>query len=138
VLTGTLTLFQGTRERRYHVYRPGIEIKSMADPRVRTLKIKTGVVKRLTKEKISYEVESEQQKKRIERMKTEGKDEYDIKKQGEVLQESLMMIPDCQKKLAPAVTELQKILDEEGDMVELEEYKQAVTIVADAKKHLSV
>ena len=44
----------------------------MADPRVRTLKIKTGIVKRLTKEKISYEQESDQQKKHIERMRTEG------------------------------------------------------------------
>ena len=44
----------------------------MADPRLRTLKIKTGIVKRLTKEKISYELESEQQKKRIERMRSEG------------------------------------------------------------------
>ncbi|KAF0312016.1 Programmed cell death protein 7 [Amphibalanus amphitrite] len=67
-----------------------------------------------------------------------GKDDYDIKKQEEVLQESMMMVPDCQKKLAPAVTELQKILDEEGDMVELEEYQQAVTIVEDAKKHLAL
>ena len=33
---------------------------------------------------------------------------------------------------------LQKILDEEGDMVELEEYQLAVTIVEDAKKHLAV
>ena len=39
-----------------------------------------------------------------------GKDEYDIRKQEEVLQESLMMVPDCQKKLAPAVAELQVLL----------------------------
>ena len=52
--------------------------QDMADPRVRTLKIKTGIVKRLTKEKISYEVESEQQRKRIERMRSEGTLKYAI------------------------------------------------------------
>lgn len=58
----------------------------MADPRIRTLKIKIGVVKRLTKEKIVYEKEAEQQKERIEKFKSDGKDEYDIRKQEEVLQ----------------------------------------------------
>lgn len=36
----------------------------MADPRIKTLKIKTGVVKRLAKEKVVYEKEAEQQKNR--------------------------------------------------------------------------
>ena len=36
---------------------------------------------RLTKEKTSYEKEVIQEEKRIEKMKEEGKDEYDIKKQ---------------------------------------------------------
>lgn len=61
----------------------------MADPRIRTLKIKTGIVKRLAKEKIVYEKEADDQRTRIERFKTEGKDEYDIRKQEEVLQVSL-------------------------------------------------
>lgn len=61
----------------------------MADPRIRTLKIKTGIVKRLSKEKIVYEKEADDQRTRIERFKTEGKDEYDIRKQEEVLQVSL-------------------------------------------------
>lgn len=36
---------------------------------------------RLTKEKTSYEKEVIQEEKRIQKMKEEGKDEYDIKKQ---------------------------------------------------------
>lgn len=36
----------------------------MADPRIRTLKIKTGVVRRLAKEKLVYEKEADQQKNR--------------------------------------------------------------------------
>lgn len=70
----------------------------MADPRVRQIKIKTGVVKRLAKEKTVYEKEAEQQKTRIQKFKDDGKDEYDIRKQEEVLQEALMMVPDCVRR----------------------------------------
>lgn len=70
----------------------------MADPRLKTIKIKTGVVKRVTKEKIVYERELEEQKEKIEKFKQAGKDEYDIKKQEEVLQECLMMIPECKRR----------------------------------------
>ena len=44
------------------------------------LKIQTGVVKRIIKEKQMYEKEYLQIEARIEKMKVEGKDEYDIKK----------------------------------------------------------
>jgi len=54
------------------------------DPRVKALKIKTGVVKRTGKEKLSYRKEAEQQKVKLEKMKAEGKDEADVKKMGEV------------------------------------------------------
>uniref|UniRef100_A0A6P7FWM7 Tubulin-specific chaperone A n=1 Tax=Diabrotica virgifera virgifera TaxID=50390 RepID=A0A6P7FWM7_DIAVI len=60
----------------------------MADPRIRTIKIKTGVVRRLAKEKSFYEREVEAQKVRIEKYKADGKDEYDLRKQEEVLNES--------------------------------------------------
>lgn len=72
----------------------------MADPRLRQLTIKTGVLKRLTKEKTVYEREAEQQKNRIEKLKSdsEHQDDHLIKKQEEVLQECLMMLPDCQRR----------------------------------------
>lgn len=44
----------------------------MTDPRIRVLKIKTGVVKRLTKEKTCYEKETEQQRERVQKYKDEG------------------------------------------------------------------
>lgn len=72
---------------------------TMADPRIRQIKIKTGVVKRIAKEKTVYEKEVEQQKNRIQKIKDEGQDEHNIRKQEEVLQESLMMVPDCQRRL---------------------------------------
>lgn len=45
------------------------------------LKIKTGIVTRLYKEYHAYLKEEENQKKRIERIKSEGADEHDIRKQ---------------------------------------------------------
>lgn len=70
----------------------------MADPRLRQIFIKTGVVKRYTKEKISYEKEAVKEKQRLEKFKEENRDEHDIKKQEEVIQESLMMVPDCKRR----------------------------------------
>lgn len=52
----------------------------MADPRLRQLTIKTGVVKRLAKEKTVYEREVNEQKARIERLKGEGKDDHVLRK----------------------------------------------------------
>lgn len=46
----------------------------MSDPRIRTLKIKTGVVKRLAKEKVTYEKEAAQQRERIQKLKEQGED----------------------------------------------------------------
>jgi len=45
----------------------------MADPRIKTLKIKTGVVKRLTKEKLMYIQETEQQQEKVQKLKEAGK-----------------------------------------------------------------
>lgn len=70
----------------------------MADPRLKTIKIKTGVVKRITKEKVVYEREVEEQKEKIVKIKQAGKDEHDIRKQEEVLGECLMMVPDCKRR----------------------------------------
>ena len=55
------------------------------DPRLKKLRIQTGVVKRCGKEKLSYRKEADMQKDKIEKMETEGKDEADIKKMTEVI-----------------------------------------------------
>uniref|UniRef100_A0A1A8GHA5 Tubulin-specific chaperone A n=1 Tax=Nothobranchius korthausae TaxID=1143690 RepID=A0A1A8GHA5_9TELE len=98
----------------------------MADPRVRQIKIKTGVVKRLAKEEVLYMDEAKKQEEKVERLKAEAGDEYVIKKQMEVLQESRMMIPDCHRRLAVAHADLLQLLEEmEKDLGESEEYKEA-------------
>lgn len=53
--------------------------------------------------------------------------------QAEILQESRMMIPDCQRRLEAAYTDLRQILESEKDLEEAEEYKEA-RIVLDSVK----
>ncbi|XP_028828957.1 tubulin-specific chaperone A [Denticeps clupeoides] len=105
----------------------------MADPRIRQIKIKTGVVKRLAKEEVLYIKEVKQQEEKIERMKAEAADEYVIKKQIEVLQESRMMIPDCRRRLATAHADLLQLLEAEEDLTDSEEYKEARSTVDSVK-----
>ncbi|KAM4879467.1 tubulin-specific chaperone A isoform 3-T3 [Sylvia borin] len=131
----------------------------MADPRLRQIKIKTGVVRRLAKEKIMYEKEAKQQEEKIEKMKAEACDDYGIKKQLmlyietcergrskvsapcflslglqiEILQESRMMIPDCQRRLEVAHAELTQLLENEKELEEAEEYKEARSILESVK-----
>ncbi|KAL1489150.1 hypothetical protein ABEB36_014091 [Hypothenemus hampei] len=108
----------------------------MADPRIKTLKIKTGVVRRLTKEKTTYEKEADQQKNRIGKLKNQGTDEHTIKKEEEVLQECLMMVPDCQRRLFKAFEELKGILESEQDLKDTEEYLAAQKVLEEAKAQL--
>lgn len=70
----------------------------MADPRLKQLTIKTGVLRRIAKEKVVYAREADAQRARIERIKSEGKDEHVVRKEEEVLQECLMMIPECERR----------------------------------------
>ena len=85
---------------------------SSADPRLKKIKIQTGVVKRCGKEKLSYRKEANQQKEKLEKFKKEGKDDMEIKKMNEQVQESLMMIPDCHRRLEKAVKELKNLVSE--------------------------
>ena len=83
----------------------------------RQLRIKTGIVKRLTKDVVSYQEEADIQQVRLEKMKEEERDEYDIKKMGQVVQESLMMIPHCLRKLKIANDDLKQLTDEHKDII---------------------
>ncbi|XP_042660796.1 tubulin-specific chaperone A [Tyto alba] len=106
---------------------------AMADQRLRKIKIKAGVVRRLAKEKVMYEKEAKQQEEKIEKMKAEACDDYRIKKQMEILQESRMMIPDCQRRLEVAHADLTQLLENEKELEEAEEYKEARSILESVK-----
>ena len=122
---------------------------SATDPRLKKLRIQTGVVKRCGKEKLSYRKEANQQKEKLEKMKKEGKDDMEIKKMNEQIQESLMMIPDCHRKLEKAVKELKTLLDEletegrtevskesEDSSSEPKEISEAKSALKDSEDHL--
>uniref|UniRef100_H0Z0J2 Tubulin-specific chaperone A n=1 Tax=Taeniopygia guttata TaxID=59729 RepID=H0Z0J2_TAEGU len=51
----------------------------------------------------------------------------------EILQESRMMIPDCQRRLEVAHAELTQLLENEKELEEAEEYKEARSILESVK-----
>ena len=57
-----------------------------------------------------YETEQGQQEAKIAKMKEDGVDEYDIRKQEEVLAETVMMIPERRTALESAVQDLTDLL----------------------------
>ncbi|KAJ1733919.1 hypothetical protein LPJ61_001326, partial [Coemansia biformis] len=74
---------------------------------LRQLKIKTGAVKRLVKEREVDLREVDEQRVRIEQMHgKEGVDDADIRKQNEVLEEALRMIPYTERRIRTAVQDL--------------------------------
>jgi len=102
----------------------------MADMK-RSLKIKTGTLGRLGKEVVGYKKELLEQEQRIEKMRAESKDEYDIKKQQEVLQETRDIIPDSVRRLESARNDLKEHMDliktSSPELVESQEWKDAET-----------
>ncbi|XP_055392611.1 tubulin-specific chaperone A isoform X2 [Bubalus kerabau] len=109
-------------------YRSGTEYKYSLIPSSRNLR-----PNRLVKEKMMYEKEAKQQEEKIEKMKAEDGENYAIKKQAEILQESRMMIPDCQRRLEAAHTDLLQLLESEKDLEEAEEYKEARLVLDSVK-----
>ncbi|XP_012926642.1 tubulin-specific chaperone A isoform X2 [Heterocephalus glaber] len=80
----------------------------MANPCVRRIKIKTVMLKQLVKEKVRHEKEAKQQEEKIEKMKAQDGENYAIKKQAEILQD-------------------------EKDLEEAEEYKEACLVLDSVK-----
>ncbi|KAG8899808.1 hypothetical protein FRB99_006439 [Tulasnella sp. 403] len=74
------------------------------------LKIKTGVVKRLSKEVGVYKQEEEEQVLRVEKLKADGVDEADIRQANNVLREAQKMVPDAQNRMAKAVADLRDLI----------------------------
>lgn len=66
---------------------------------------------RLVKEAAYYEKEVAENEQKLEQMKAEKKDPYDIKKFEEVLGESYMMVPDSKSRLSQALKDLEVYLE---------------------------
>ena len=54
--------------------------------------------------------------KRLETMKSEGKDEYDIRKFEEQIKETLAVIPDCKNRLKAAFEDLTQLVEQSNDV----------------------
>ncbi|KAI1301924.1 Tubulin-specific chaperone A [Halotydeus destructor] len=105
----------------------------MSDPRVRQLKIKTGVLKRAVKEKQVYEKELERELLRLTQMEAANKDVHDLQYQKKVIEESKMMIPDCRKRICNAYNDLKILLGETAaDLAENEDYVAANSLLIEA------
>ena len=64
-----------------------------------------------------------------------GDDDNVLRKQEEVIQESAMMVPDCQKRLTAAYADLKMILENEKDLTETEEFQNAKKALENAVAH---
>ncbi|OAD04878.1 hypothetical protein MUCCIDRAFT_108714 [Mucor lusitanicus CBS 277.49] len=94
------------------------------------LKIKTNVVKRISKEHAGYLKEAETQQKRIDKLIAEGADEADVRKQAKVLGETNQMIPDVKKRLANAYQDLQNQV-ENSENADIDELQEAQTVLSE-------
>ncbi|CAM9606575.1 unnamed protein product [Chrysoparadoxa australica] len=99
----------------------------------RQLKIKTGVCRRMLKEVSCYEEEAATNEAKVQKMKDEGMDSHDIAKQEEVLQESLMMIPDSTNRLEKALEDLRAFVEEnrsDSGLTKSAHYAEAMSILS--------
>ena len=87
---------------------------------------------RLAKEVDSYVKEASSNEARVQKMKDDGRDEYDIRKAEEVLAESCMMIPDSKSRHEAALTDLKDLIDRNLEhLTEAEGLAEALDLVKD-------
>ncbi|KAG0021016.1 hypothetical protein BGZ82_011444 [Podila clonocystis] len=91
------------------------------------LDMETNVLKRLAKEKVFYLEEKQRQQLRIDAMVAKDPENYDIKKQREVLDETLDMLPDVDRRKKTAQQELASLVTNiNPDLKTSKEYEEAV------------
>ncbi|KAF9187177.1 hypothetical protein BGZ51_001501 [Haplosporangium sp. Z 767] len=93
----------------------------------RDFTIKTNVLKRLVKEQVYYNQEKLNQQKRIDDMVAKDPEDYEIKKQREVLEETLDMLPDVERRKKAAHQDLANLVTNANpDIKSSKEYEEAV------------
>ncbi len=81
----------------------------------------------LIKEAKYYKEEVKENEAKLAKMKEENKDKYDIKKFQEVLDESIMMVPDSENRMKKAAEDLEAAMEKfpaDGDTEKLEAAKE--------------
>jgi tubulin-specific chaperone A len=89
---------------------------SSIDPE-KQLMIKAKTLQRLVKEVSYYHQEVEENTSKLNQMKADERDKYDIKKFAEVLDESHMMIPDSANRKNAAVQDLLLFVEGNQDIL---------------------
>ena len=110
----------------------------MATDNTKQLRIQTGVVKRLGKEKVFYLKEMELNTSKVEKLREAGKDEHEIKQAIAVLDETKMMIPETERKLLEAYQNLDQLVQGSADRQDTTEYTDAVEVLEKTKELLPV
>ncbi|CAG9326476.1 unnamed protein product [Blepharisma stoltei] len=92
------------------------------------LRIKSGVVKRMNREHESYQREVDKDRDRVQKLRDNGASESEIKRQEEVLQETIAMIPYTRRKLNEAIQGLRDFMkenDTNNDLIGSQEWTEA-------------
>jgi tubulin-specific chaperone A len=99
---------------------------------IRQIKIKTGILKRCTKEYSYYAQEKVTNQEKLEKLKQGEAEEGLIWRAEECLAESEMMMPNCAGKIFAAIPELQQLIEENSEnaeLIETEEWKEGVLVL---------
>lgn len=103
----------------------------------RQLKIKSGIVKRITREFDSYHKEIQRDKDRIEKLRDKSASENEIRKQEEVLSETIAMVPNTRKRLQDALEDLCNFMkdnDTEAELISSDEWREAEEYISQARE----
>ena len=77
----------------------------------------------MVKEVAHYKKETVETEERVQKMRDEGKDSYDIKKAVELVEETRMMIPDAERRLTEALDDLFTFMGDHCNNQEVKECK---------------
>ena len=100
------------------------------------LKIIMNSLKRLKKENIYYNKELIANENKLNNMKKEDRDEYDIKKQQEITDETKLMIPNARKRLEDKVNDFENFIqDAQFDLNLDEETMKEINDVSEILKN---
>ncbi|TFK41911.1 tubulin binding cofactor A [Crucibulum laeve] len=92
----------------------------------RQLNIKAGIVKRLHKDNVTYQKETEQQKQKLDKFIAQGAEDWDIKNGTRMLEESNKMVNDSATRLGKATGELRDLIVAAKKIEELSQAEELV------------
>lgn len=94
----------------------------------RKLKIKIGILRRISREYVSYQNEVDKDRDRVNKLRENGATDSAIKRQEDVLQETIAMIPYTRRKLNEAIqglNDFMKQYDTDADLTGSQEWTEA-------------